>query len=509
LAVASSQPDAPAVIEAGDRGDLVTVTFGELERRVDDYVATLERLGLDVGDRVVVDSATSADAVTMLAACASVGLTFITVSPETPTRRLLSIIDAAEPALYAHAASTPRQGLPPHVGTVRLGPTGLEVGRPPRSRKPHRQAVVGTDPAYIIFTSGTTGRPKGVVMSHRAVIAFLRGVLQQGVVSAGQRVASTSPFQFDFALGDICLALGSGSAVIPVPRSRLNWPRRFVGFLRHTQATQVHGVPSIWRQALKHEPEALASLPLRRVMFSGEEFPIAELRQLQELLPRTSFINCYGATESMACSVTEVPNPLPAGTERLSIGWAHPGAEVTLVDEDGLPIEQPDVLGEIYLRSPALFTGYWNDPQASSAVLVPDPLNPRSGQKVLRTGDLAYRGTGGELYFVGRRDSQVQIHGNRVELGEVERRILEFPGVAGAAALMLPGANDSAKLHAFIVLKSMDVAVSGVDVRNFCLATLPDYMAPHGVHIIEELPLTENGKADRQRLASLVSSAPA
>jgi amino acid adenylation domain-containing protein len=508
LAPAAIQPDAPAVIEVGPDGDLVTVTFGELEHRVAAWSAALTELGLDVGDRVIVESQVTADAIAMLAACSGIGLTFITVSPSAPGQRLASIIEAAEPALYAQAAVGTREGIPASVGTLRFGPDGLVTERAPRpSRNPYRREVVGTDPAYIIFTSGTTGRPKGVVMSHRAVIAFLRGALIEGVATAGDRIATTSPLQFDFALGDIGLALGSGAAIVPVPRERLNWPRRFVGFLREAGVTQVHGVPSIWRSVLRHEPELLDGLPLRRIMFSGEDFPLPELRQLQALLPDTRLINCYGATESMACSFTDVPASLPEDAERLSIGRAHLGAEMMIVDEQGRPIEQNGRTGEIYLRSPALFSGYWDDPAATRAALIPDPLNPRSGQIVFRTGDLAFRGEAGELYFCGRRDSQVQIRGNRVELGEVERRLLEFPAVAAATALVLPGEGGSeSELHAFVVAKPGETGLGQSELRAFCLQTLPDYMAPRGIHLLDELPLTENGKVDRRRLASLVST---
>ncbi|WP_433335409.1 AMP-binding protein [Spirillospora sp. CA-294931] len=500
LAAGRTTPDAPAVVQLSGDG-LDTFSFRWLERQVHDYSGALDELGMDVGDRVVLEADTSAHSIAMFLACSTLGLTFVPVSPESPAKRLMAIVEATEPALHLQSAEGVRDGIPATVGTARFGPDGLRVERPPVPKVRHRREVVDTDPAYIIFTSGTTGRPKGVVMSHRGVTAFYRGMMRQGIVDGSDRVASTSPLQFDFSLLDIGLALGSGAALVPVPRDRLRWPRRFMHFLREAGVTHVDGVPSIWRPVLRHEPELLAELPdLRGILFCGEEFPLPELRHLQRLRPRTRIINCYGATESMACSFTEVPDPIPDDLRRLSIGFAHAGAEMLVVDDAGRPIEEPGVSGEIYLRSPALFTGYWDDPAATREALVADPLNPRSGQLVLRSGDVAYRGELGELYFCGRVDSQVQIRGNRVELGEVERRLLEFPGVAAAAALLLPRGADEPVLVAFVVMASEAHAFDKMELRAGCMETLPDYMVPQDLHVLSELPITVHGKVDRATL---------
>ncbi|MFD0685009.1 AMP-binding protein [Actinomadura fibrosa] len=508
LAAGRRAPDRPAVVQPAADGGIETVTYGELERRTDDYAARLDALGLDVGDRVVVESDTDADAIAALLACATLGLPFIPASPETPDERLRTIMESAEPALHLQAARGRRTGLPEGVGTARFGPDGITVERAPAPRVRHRRAVTPVDTAYIIFTSGTTGRPKGVVMSHRGVIAFLRGAEAEELITADDRVAGTSPMQFDFALFDIGFALSHGAALVPVPRDRLNWPRRFLAYLRETGATQVDGVPSIWRPVLRHESGLLAELGetagLRGILFSGEDFPLEELRSLQALLPKVRVTNAYGATETMAASFTEVPNPLPPDTERLSIGRAHAGAEMTLIGPDGEPVDEPGAVGEIYLRTPSLFSGYWDDPEATRRTLVPDPLDPRSGRLVFRSGDLASRGADGELFFRGRADSQVQIRGNRVELGEVERRVARFPGVTGAVAMVLPREDGDPRLHAFVT-----AAAPGPDQKEliaFCRAALPGYMVPQGLHVVERFPLTVNGKVDRAALTALAAS---
>ncbi|RMI40627.1 AMP-binding protein [Streptomyces triticirhizae] len=519
LAAARTAPHRPAVVEfLGDDRTRV-VSYRELDDLVGRYAETLRGLDLEVGERVVLDSDTSASAIAALLACATLGLTFVPVSPETPDQRVRTIVAATEPALYLSAGEGARPGVEGGFGVARFGPDGCEIlrrptahaGLPARPSSGPRREVAATDIAYMIFTSGTTGRPKGVMMSHRAVTSFYRGMLTQRIVGPHDRVATTSPLQFDFSLLDIGLALASGAAVVPVPRARLRWPRRFLRVLRDTGASQVNGVPSIWRQVLRFEPDRLAELrSIRGVLFCGEDFPLPELRALRRALPEARLVNCYGATESMAASFTDVPDPLPPELTRLSIGFAHPGAEMLLVGEDGRPIEEPDVLGEIHLRSPALFSGYWRDRATTDATLVPDPVDPGSGRRVLRTGDLAYRGEGGELYFRGRTDSQVQIRGNRVELGEVERRLLEHPAVTAATALAPRGPDGETELAAFVVVApGAGERETEAELTDFLAAALPAYMVPGELRALPALPVTANGKVDRAALAQLTEAAPA
>ncbi|GHC84138.1 amino acid adenylation protein [Nocardiopsis terrae] len=492
-------PDHPAVVEYLGPGRHSITTYRQLNERMQGYAAHLEELGLDVGDRVILEADTSSESIAMLLACSSLGLVFIPVSPEAPELRIQMIAQATEPRLYLRSRTGIREWTPSSGGLGTFGPDGLRLSRPPEAGRRRRRALTGTDTAYMIFTSGSTGQPKGVVMSHQSVVAFYRGMLQYGIVDETGRVATTSPLQFDFSLLDIGLALGSGAAVVPVPRALLRWPRRFLQVLSETGATQVNGVPSIWRQVLRHEYDRLAALTaVRGVLFCGEEFPVPELRALQEAQPQACIVNCYGSTESMACSFTQVPNPLPVDTKVLSIGHAHPGAEMFIVDEQGISLQEPGVPGEIHIRTPALFSGYWADSASSRRSLVVDPEDPRSGRIVLRTGDLAYRGSGGELYFCGRVDSQVQIRGNRVELGEVERRLLEFPGVSAATALVVDDGCGEVVLAAFVVHTNPE---DGPDmIQKFCARNLPAYMVPQFVECVESLPVTSNGKVDRAAL---------
>lgn len=501
-AAAANDPDKPAVLDADAAGALTAVSYRQLKDRAEDYAIALDALGLDVGDRVMIEATTSAPSVAMLAACSLLGVPFVPVSPETPDNRVASIVESVEPALYVRGGNArKRAGLTEAVATARFDADGLgEVSSASRRTRPrHRREVTAIDTAYIIFTSGTTGRPKGVVMSHRSVVAFFRAVLVDGLVRPDDRIATTSPLHFDFALFDIGIALGGGATLVPIQREHVSSPRRMISLLRSARVTQIDGVPSIWRPIIRRFPELLGDLDtLRTILFAGEEFPLHELRRLQSVLPNVRMINGYGATESMACSFTEVPNPLPPDQERLSIAAVHTGAEVTLIGPDGDIVEEPGVPGEIYLRSPSLFSGYWNDPELTAEVLVPDPVDPRHGQPVLRTGDLAYRDEQCGLYFCGRVDSQVQIRGNRVELGEVETVLARVPGVQSAVAAAVPRAAGDYVLVAFVLVADSDFDER--KARAFCEQDVPAYMVPRTIQAVTEFPLTANGKVDRSRL---------
>ncbi|MFD2121786.1 AMP-binding protein [Streptomyces cirratus] len=196
---------------------------------------------------------------------------------------------------------------------------------------------------------------------------------------------------------------------------------------------------------------------------------------------------------------------MPEGADKLSIGFAYPGAEMLLIDEEGRPVVEPGVVGEIHLRGPSLFTGYWDDPEATRAALVPDPLNPRSGQVVYKSNDLAYRGDSGELYFVGRSDLQVKIRGNRVELGEIERRILEFPRRRSGRGGRPPPPRRRPGTVRVRRPRPRGFTADPLVISAFCKQTLPEYMVPRKVALLPGLPLTPNGKTDRRALAALAT----
>jgi acyl-coenzyme A synthetase/AMP-(fatty) acid ligase len=225
--------------------------------------------------------------------------------------------------------------------------------------------------------------------------------------------------------------------------------------------------------------------------------------KLDDLRPGLRVVNCFGQSESIASTFHDLPDPLPDDDRPLCIGWPHPGADLLLIDDDGREVDRPDAVGEIHLCGAALFAGYYGDAAATARALVPHPLRPDSGERVFRTGDYAFRGEDGAFYFVGRRDLQVKVLGNRVELEEVERRLVAHADVAQACAAVVPGPGGQGALVAFVVPRRPELGDRAL--RSFCREALPPYMVPSSITLVPSLPTTTNGKVDRAALVALLT----
>lgn len=492
-------PDAIAIISANCQW-----SYQDLAGFADSYADTLDECGLVAGDRVVLMLEPCPQAIALIIACSLLGLVFIPVSPESPLKRVEKILRTTEAKLQI-TASTNQPNINYKFQIIQgfLDDSILNLkDRIPQKSSFSKRPVLESDLAYIIFTSGTTGNPKGIMMTHRAILAFFRALVNYCQLSSKARVGTIAPLQFDFSLLDLGLALGSGATLVQIPRKLALIPPKLLGYLDRHQVTQLNCVPSIWKLLLHYAAKDLAKLQyLQTTLFAGESFPIPDLIKLQSLLPQLKIINCFGQSESIACSFTEVPNSLASDT-KISIGFAHPGAEMLLLDDERQEINRPDRIGEIYLRGANLFSGYWRDPEATNNALIPNPLNLPSGEKVFRTGDLAYKGLNKELYLVGRRDLQVKVRGNRVELEEVERRLRKHPAISQAAAIAI-NVHDNTILAAFLVTDESKAIPTAQQLRFFCQETMLDYMIPSEIHFLDILPTTTNGKIDRQALTKI------
>lgn len=492
-------PDTTAIISANCQW-----SYQDLANFAYSYADILDDRGLVAGDRIILRLDPCPQAIALIIACSLLGLVFVPVSPESPLERVEKILVTTEAKLQI-AASANQTSIsykyPIIQGFLSGNILSIKKRIHQKSRSVKRQ-VLESDLAYIIFTSGTTGNPKGIMMTHRAALAFFRALTNYCQLSPKARVGTIAPLQFDFSLLDLGLALGSGATLVQIPRKLTLVPPKLLGYLKRHQVTQLNCVPSIWKLLLHYAAKDIAKLQhLQTTLFAGESFPISDLIKLQSLLPHLRIINCFGQSESIACSFSEVPNPL-ASDAKISLGFAHPGAEMLLLDDEQQEIELPDQIGEIYLRGANLFSGYWRDPHATETALIPNPLNPLSGEQVFRTGDLAYKGLTGELYLVGRRDLQVKIRGNRIELEEVERRLREHSSVSQATAIALNLPEDTI-LAAFLVIERSKPVPTTRELRIFCQETMLDYMIPSEIHFLDILPTTINGKVNRQALTQI------
>lgn len=462
--------------------------------------AILKETGLRAGDRVVVRLEPSLAAAAALCAITSGGMVFVPVSPETPVSRAQAISQQAEASAELVRADEHDDG---HgkFGEV-AGEICCAAQRLVLRRKPYPTAgaqrplprLTESSTAYIVFTSGTTGEPKGIAMSHGAAVAFLAELVRHCALGPGDIVGSFAPIQFDFWLLDLGLALGSGAQIAFLPRHLTLDPRAFARELRGRGVTQLNGVPSMWLQMLRYAKAEIARNDrIRSTLFAGDHFPASQIRELQALIPGIRIVNCFGQSESIASTFHDLPNPLPPEMEVLPIGTGHEGVQYILVDEHGQVIVQPNVAGEIYVRAVNLFSGYWRDAAATSRALIENPLAPGSGERVFRSGDRAYFDARGIFYYLGRLDDQVQVRGNRVELQEIARCAECFSRVIAA----LPHLEGEEGAERIALSVKADGEIDVRELKSFLRERLPSYMMPTRIEISQDLEFTTNGKLSR------------
>ncbi|MFE1772805.1 amino acid adenylation domain-containing protein [Streptomyces sp. NPDC059008] len=490
-----ARPGQVAVLREGE-----CLTYEDLALDAERLAGELTERGIGRGDRVLVECDPIPQAVVVLVACSRLGAVYVPVAPDVPQARKAAIIAAARPAAHAVAAGRPATAETPV--RMRLSPGGVAVsGGVPGASERARGAPTEHDVAYLTFTSGTTGRPKGITMTHRAALAFFGGMARQVPTSPQHRVASFAPLNFDFSLLDLGWATGAGGTLVQVPRMLVRHPRRFVEYLARMGVTHVSGVPSIWPPVLRHAADALsACTSLRGLLVGGEAYSVGLLRELRRALPGVRLVNAFGQSESIACSFLELPDPLPGDLWQVPIGPAHPGAEMLLLDDAGREVDVGET-GELFLRSAALFSGYWSDPDATGRALVPPPGRPDSRERVLRTGDLLRREPDGLFTFAGRKDLQVKIGGNRVELEEIEAHLTAHPAVVESLVATVRG-DLGTRLVAMVVGEAEQDGVEE-ELHAWCNAHLPPYMNPAYLWAVPALPRTVGGKLDRRAAHSL------
>jgi amino acid adenylation domain-containing protein len=494
-AVASSSHD--AIVQGNERWD-----YARLSREVRHYQAALRELGLSRGDRVIVQLEAEPAAIAVLVAIVALGAIYVPVAPELPTARFAAVASSIQPFAIVTSRSRNGETLQPFEGGALL------VTRTDRaSTRDEGRAALG-DAAYIIMTSGSTGVPKGIVMTHGSTVASLTGFSAIGVPKE-TRIGSISPLHFDFAMFDLGLALGNGATLVQVPRLLAHQPRGLTDYLREHRVSRMQSVPSVWRPILaSDDPSIVQSLPhLDSIVYAAESFAVKEVLTLQRWRPDWTVYQCFGHSESIGCCFKRLESPARAYRDRLSLGSALNGTELFALNDMGREVVEGEV-GELYVRGPHLFCGYWRDEEQTRNRLV---LDPRTGRGVVfRSGDLVVRDADGEFYFIGRVDHQVKVGGNRVELSEIELVVEGAPDVASAVVVAVPD-DDKITLVCFVVPRD-DAALGDLEaqLRRYASTLLPRYMVPRRVRLLPALPLLSNGKIDRMQLTraatELVSS---
>ncbi len=354
--------------------------------------------------------------------------------------------------------------------------------------------IIDTDLLYVLFTSGSTGMPKGVCITHRGVIDYTDWVTETFEITTEDSFGNQAPFYFDNSILDIYSAMKTGATVYIIPKILFPQPVRLLEYLKENKINTIFWVPSALMVVSKLKAFRNVDLTdtLKRVLFCGEVMPNKQLNIWRKYLPDALYANLYGPTEiTDACTYYIVDREF-ADDESLPIGIPMKNTEIMVLDDENRLVTEQGIVGELCVRGTGVATGYYKNPEKTAQAFVQNPLNDAYEEKIYRTGDLVEYNEYHELIYLSRKDFQIKHMGHRIELGEIETAVSSLPDVTMNCCLY-------DEKHSKIVL-FLDKNMTKDEINSALANMVPEYMLPGKVIFMEVMPLNANGKIDRVAL---------
>jgi amino acid adenylation domain-containing protein len=511
---ASTHPSDTAVVMGDER-----VSYAELDGASSRLARLLVDRGCEPDDRVCLFASKSPAAVVAMHAVLKAGAAYVPVDVASPAPRVAKVVAAADPRLVLADAGAaglldelvPLSGIGEEVPVGSLGPEPVAGERfrsafaerdwmelpaeaPARPREPG-------DMAHILFTSGSTGVPKGVVITHAMVTAFLDWAVPYFGTRASDRISGHPPLHFDLSTFDVYGTFAAGAELHLIPAELGVDPRGLAALIRDSELTQWFSVPSALTYLVKFRAIAPGDFPrLERLLWCGEVLPTSVLVKLMDLLPHVRFTNLYGPTEAtIASSYYTVPERPADEISPVPIGEPCRGEELIVLDEGLRPVPRGHT-GELFIAGAGLSPGYWRDEHKTRDAFLPDPRAPGSGARVYRTGDLARERGDGLLEFLGRTDSQIKSRGYRIELGEIEAALGAVEGLREWAVVGVETGGFEGTTICCAYAPTDGGRLAPTAVRQALARALPGYMLPARWLVLDALPKNVNGKIDKRAL---------
>jgi len=492
---AARTPDAIALTMGAER-----MTYRELNERSNQLARALRKEGIKPDSLVAVCFERSMEMMVSFLAVTKSGGAYLPIDSSYPKERLEMILGDAQPAVIVT-----QERLLANLPALNAKTVCVDRDWPVIDREDKDNLAPTARPehlAYVIYTSGSTGKPKGVMVTHSNVVRLLTATESWFHFNERDVWTLFHSYAFDFSVWEIWGALLTGGRLVIVPYLTTRSPQDFYNLLAQENVTVLNQTPAAFYQLIQVEESGYEKpLSLRYVIFGGEALNFTNLKPWFERHgdAKPQLVNMYGITET---TVHVTYRPLVAsdamGDTRSLIGVPIPDLRVYLLDSKQRPVP-PGVVGEIYVGGAGVARGYLNRPELSSERFVPDPFEAGSGSRMYKSGDLARFVNGNDLDYIGRGDTQVKIHGFRIELGEIEALLAQHPHVQQNTVAARKDGPGEKKLVAYFVPKTGTVP-SGTELREFLQAKLPAHMIPYAYVQLSALPLTLNGKVDKDKL---------
>lgn len=470
-------------------------TYDELQakaRQIGTYVA--QRVPLR--RPVVVFMEKSVAALQIFMGIVSAGDFYVLVDPNFPLQRIMQILGVLQPEMViTKPEHSEKLKEAEYSGVITTYEEIPEVEDEALLAEIRKQSL-DTDPLYGIFTSGSTGVPKGVVICHRSVIDFIDCFTEIFQITNQDVIGNQAPFDFDVSVKDIYSCLKTGATLVIIPKAYFMFPNNVIDMLEDNHVTTlIWAVSALCLLNRLHGLKYKVPSAINKIMFSGEMMPIKQLNQWRSYYPDAMFVNLYGPTE-ITCNCTYyIVDREYSEEEKLPMGVPFPNERVFLLDEEDKEVTVSGKSGEVCVAGTALALGYYNNPEVTAKAFTQNPLNPHYPELIYRTGDLAHYSEDGQMYFAGRKDFQIKHMGHRIELEEIDTVLNSLCGIERACTFFDEKKN---KVVAFYV---GDDDKRGIidDMKT----KVPEFMVPNIFLQVEEMPLTKNGKIDRNYLKEL------
>ncbi len=513
--------DKTAIVMEGGR----SVTYAELNTLSNRFANCFANLKPSILEKpfVGIIAPVHIESIAAVLGALKIGCSYVPLDEYSPTERLAKIVDntkldviCVDSHLYEkHAALFDH----PNIGHVILLNSDVEIAQggkiithsdilSKQATEPPELNQVCDDLAYILHSSGSTGVPKGIMLTHRNARTFTDWMHKEFAITPDDVIASRAPFKFDLSVFDIFNAFQAGAKLVC-----FDWNKEreadqkhadYVALLAHEGVTVLYTTPSTFISLLNRGSLAQADLKLRTIMYAGEPFPSAQLAKVMEALPHTKVANIYGPTETNIITCYWVPEP-PTTNDPVPLGGVVEDTEIIVVSDDRKRICAPNELGELWCRGGTVTLGYLGMEEKTRDCLVQSPFHPYPAY-FWRTGDFGFRDEQGVLHYRGRRDHMVKVKGFRIELGEIEIALSQHGGLDEFCVVAVPDEKYGNRLYChFSTLK--DRAANEDEVKNFLGSKVPEYMVPYSFKQWDTLPKTSSGKVDRVELAEISKKA--